>query len=72
MAMAEGFRVSRELTLPPEAATWVNAFVAKRNAGKTHDAAVLREVRTLARFVLGDCHHHGRVEEMISYDVVGC
>jgi len=43
MVMVGGFRISRELTLPSEAATWVSAFLAKRNAGKTYDAAVLAE-----------------------------
>jgi DNA helicase HerA-like ATPase len=38
-----GFRLAKDLALPPEAATWVNAFLAKRNAGKTYDAAVLAE-----------------------------
>jgi len=41
--MSDGFRVSRELTLPIESATWVFSVVAKRDAGKTYNACVLAE-----------------------------
>ncbi len=36
-------RVSNELSLPKEAATWVFSYVAKRGAGKTYNAAVQAE-----------------------------
>jgi hypothetical protein len=37
------FKISTKLSLPSEAVTWVNAFLAKRGAGKTYCAAVLAE-----------------------------
>jgi len=37
------FKISEKLELPNEAITWVLAFVAKRGAGKTYNAAVLAE-----------------------------
>jgi hypothetical protein len=41
--MSDGFRVSKDLTLPLESATWVWAFLAKRGAGKSYDAGDLAE-----------------------------
>jgi hypothetical protein len=41
--MSDGFKVSKDLTLPLEAITWVLTFVAKRNAGKTYNTAVYVE-----------------------------
>jgi hypothetical protein len=38
-----GFKVSKHLKLPPEAVAWVIGFLAKRNAGKTYNAADLCE-----------------------------
>jgi hypothetical protein len=37
------FKISKDLSLPRESATWVFAFLAKRGAGKTYDAADLAE-----------------------------
>jgi len=37
------FKVSDKLDLPRESVTWVNAFIAKRGAGKTYNAAILAE-----------------------------
>jgi len=41
--MKKSFRISDKLKLPYECVTWVNAFLAKRGAGKTYNAAVLAE-----------------------------
>jgi len=41
--MSDGFKISRELSLPAECVTWVIALLAKRGAGKTYDAGVLAE-----------------------------
>jgi hypothetical protein len=41
--MGTNFNISDNLSLPREAITWVNAFVAKRGAGKTYNASVLAE-----------------------------
>lgn len=38
-----GFKISDKLWLPLAAATWVISFIAKRGAGKTHNAGVLAE-----------------------------
>ncbi|KKR01652.1 MAG: hypothetical protein UT24_C0003G0059 [Candidatus Woesebacteria bacterium GW2011_GWB1_39_12] len=38
-----GFKISKHLKLPPEAVAWVIGFLAKRNAGKTYNAADLCE-----------------------------
>ncbi len=39
----EGFKVSKDLTLPREFLSWVITILAKRNAGKTYNAGVLTE-----------------------------
>ena len=41
--MIAGFRVSKDLTLPPEAATWTFAVLAIKGAGKTYVSADLAE-----------------------------
>ncbi len=46
-------RISGELSLPRDAATWVFAFLAKRGAGKTYNAAVLAEEMLKAGVPIG-------------------
>jgi len=46
-------RISSELSLPREAATWVFAYLAKRGAGKTYNAAVQAEEMLKAKIPIG-------------------
>jgi len=45
----DSLRISPGLSLPLEAATWVLSYLAKRGAGKTHNAAVQAEEMVKAR-----------------------
>jgi hypothetical protein len=46
-------RISNDLSLPKEAVTWVFAYVAKRGAGKTYNAAVQAEEMLKAGIPIG-------------------